>query len=215
MVGNVDYHLGANPLNLSYLSGLGYRRPLDIVSSWARNDRRMLPPSGIPLGDVVVGYGWIHGYGHERGQWSFPRDNDRRDPYPIYDRYTDSWNTQAEAITAVQARCLAGASFLMARTPFKGQSYTPDWAHITGVPDRVTRGSKVTASLDVKGLDIDEAVVVWDVTGAGLGIGPSHTFTALREGMQDVEVEAQWPDGRRAFATQRFLVDHPPADGQK
>ncbi|NOZ01373.1 MAG: glycoside hydrolase family 9 [Deltaproteobacteria bacterium] len=206
MVGNIDYHLGANPLNLSYLTGVGFRRPLDIVSQWARNDKRELPPSGIPLGDVVTGYGWITGYDHERGRWSFPPDEDRKDPYPIYDRFTDSWNTQAEVVTAVQARCLAGAAFLMGRTTFKDQPWKPPWGRITGVPGRVGQGDRITARLEVNGLDVNDAQVVWDKGDADIGTGPVYNFKASGSGVKDLEVEAMWPDGRRVFAAQRFMV---------
>jgi len=215
MVGNMDYHLGANPLNMSYLTGLGRRRPLDIVSQWAQNDWRTMPPSGIPLGDVVAGYGWVTGYEHARGRMSFPADNDRRDPYPIYDRYADSWNTQAEPVIPVQGKCLAGAAFLMARTDLKDQPYTTLKGSIRGLPQQVDAGSEVHAILDAKGLDPDEARVVWDLSDGRMGTGTRYTFEVAVPGVYRLEVEAVWPDGRRVFARRRIEAVEPEEETEK
>ncbi|MFN7139284.1 MAG: glycoside hydrolase family 9 protein, partial [Limisphaerales bacterium] len=52
MVANVNFEVGNNPLNMSYLTGVGRKRQRDIVHQYAQNDRRILPPSGIPLGAI-------------------------------------------------------------------------------------------------------------------------------------------------------------------
>lgn len=211
MVGNRDYQFGANPVNLSYVTGIGWKRPIDLVSGWAPNDERVLPPSGIPVGDVISGYGWIQGYGHERGKLSFPPDNHKTDPYPLYDRWTDSWNTTAEFVIAVQARSLAGAAFLMARSPEKDRPWKTPWARIAGVSDRITVGTPVIARIDVPGMELDGAVVTWEASGMEPSVADVLSMKPESPGVRWIEAEVLWPDGRRAFARHRFLVVGKPA----
>ena len=52
ILGNLNYEAGCNPVNVTYLTGLGWKRQRDIVDQYAENDRRALPPTGIPLGNV-------------------------------------------------------------------------------------------------------------------------------------------------------------------
>ena len=49
---NFNYEMGCNPLNLSFVTGLGCKRQREIVHLYAQNDRRVLPPTGIPLGNI-------------------------------------------------------------------------------------------------------------------------------------------------------------------
>jgi hypothetical protein len=53
---NLNYEGGCNPLNVTYITGLGSRRQREIVHQYAQNDRRVLPPSGILLGNVQAGF---------------------------------------------------------------------------------------------------------------------------------------------------------------
>ena len=54
---------GSNPVNVTYLTGLGARRQHEIVSQWAINDRQALPPIGIPLGNVQSNFDFLTNYG--------------------------------------------------------------------------------------------------------------------------------------------------------
>ncbi len=201
LVADLDYPLGANPANLSYVTGLGMERLRDVVSAYAKNDRRILPPSGLPVGDLIPGFGWLPGYDQERKELSFPPDDDPRDPYPFYDRFGDSWNTQAEATIVTLARSLAGTAALMARTPLVRQPWNSAQARIALDPPTPRPGRPLTARIAVEGLDLSQAFVVWDVPGHGVFTGRSLTLVPGRPGPLTIEAEAQWPDGRRAFAT--------------
>jgi hypothetical protein len=55
LVGAMNYEGGCNPVNVTYLTGLGSRRQREIVDQYAQNDRRVLPPSGIPIGNIQAG----------------------------------------------------------------------------------------------------------------------------------------------------------------
>lgn len=206
LVSNLDYPLGANPVNISYVTGLGMQRLRDVVSAFAKNDRRLLPPSGLPVGDLIPGFGWLPGYDQERSQVSFPPDDDPRDPYPFYDRFGDSWNTQAEATVVTLARSLVGTAALMARTPLVRQRWKSAPARIALDPPTPRPGRPLTARIEVEGLDPSQAFVVWDIPGHGVFTGPSLTLVPGRPGTLVLEAEVQWPDGRRCFAVREVAV---------
>src|SRR4029079_19173037 len=47
LISNLNYEGGCNPVNVSYVTGLGWKRQREIVHQYAQNDRRILPPGGI------------------------------------------------------------------------------------------------------------------------------------------------------------------------
>ena len=55
----MNYEGGCNPVNVCYVTGLGWKRTRDIVSQWALNDTRVLPPSGIPVGNIQGSFGYL------------------------------------------------------------------------------------------------------------------------------------------------------------
>src|ERR1041384_1950225 len=121
ILGNLNYEGGCNPVNVCYLTGLGWKRQHEIVHHYAMNDRRVLPPSGLPIGNVQAGFGWLDHYKQELGALSFPPDGAPESPYPFYDRWGDSFNLNTEFVIVNQARGLAALAFLMARTGLKDQ----------------------------------------------------------------------------------------------
>jgi len=82
ILGNLNYEAGCNPVNVTYLTGLGWKRQRDIVDQYAENDRRVLPPTGIPLGNIQSDFSWMDLYGKELGALSFPADSDEERPLP-------------------------------------------------------------------------------------------------------------------------------------
>src|SRR5207248_3377491 len=107
IVSNINYEGGCNPVNVTYLTGLGWKRQRDIVHQYAQNDRRILPPSGIPLGNIQAGFQYLNNYGSELGALTFPSDGATNAPYPFYDRWADTFNTSTEFVAVNQARALA------------------------------------------------------------------------------------------------------------
>ncbi|HZQ45674.1 MAG TPA: glycoside hydrolase family 9 protein, partial [Verrucomicrobiae bacterium] len=55
ILGNLNYEAGCNPVNVSFVAGLGWKRPRELVDQYAENQRRILPPSGIPIGNIQAG----------------------------------------------------------------------------------------------------------------------------------------------------------------
>ena len=145
-------------------------------------------------------------YKQELGQLTFPADGDPDRPFPFYDRWGDSFNVTTECVAAIQARGLACLAYLMAKTPLKNQRWQAARASIVGVPQQAVEGSRFRARLGVDGLDLRTARIVWEAAGEEPAFGRSRELTAKRAGPCWVEAEAQWPDGRRAFAVREFDV---------
>jgi hypothetical protein len=63
MIANMNYEGGCNPVNVAYVTGMGWKRQRDIVSQWHSVTPQTLPPSGIPEGNVTGSFTWLFPYG--------------------------------------------------------------------------------------------------------------------------------------------------------
>ena len=209
LIANMNYEGGCNPVNVSFVTGLGWKRQRDIVSQYAPHDRRVLPPSGIPVGNVQGSFGYLGTYEGELQRMCFPNDGAATAPYPFYDRWGDSWNVTAEFVILNSARSLASLGFLAARTAVRTQPWKAGSGSIR-IPDSdVPIDSPVTVSLEVPGMDLTSARIVWEARDQEPGFGPTFTFSPRNNGLQWVEAEACWPDGRRVFASAQFRANAP------
>lgn len=209
MLANMNYEGGCNPVNMSYVEGLGWKRERDIVSQWALNDTRVLPPSGIPVGNVQSDFGYLWDYGPELEEMCFPSDGAAAAPYPFYDRWGDSWNVTTEMVILNQARGLGTLAFLAAQTPYQTQAWQAVSAQINVPTSVVPVGSNVTVSLQAPGLDLTSARITWEARDQQPEFGPTFTFAPVNNGTQWVEAEAQYTDGRRVFAAANFTANSP------
>jgi len=204
---NYNYELGCNPLNQSFVTGLGWKRQREIVDQYAQNDYRTLPPSGIPLGNIQAGFDWLQNYGNELSNMSFPSDSSNTNTYPYYDRWSDTFNTTTEFCTYQQAKSLAAAAMLMAASSAKTQAWSAQSGFVAGVPTNATPVAQpVTVSPNIAGLDLSKARIVWEARDQEPFIGPTFTFSPKCAGLQWLEMEAQLPDGRRVFALTNFFA---------
>ena len=199
LLSNLDYEQGCNPVNVTYLTGLGWRRQREIVDQYAQNDRRVLPPTGIPLGNIQAGFGWNYLYKEELGHLSYPSDGDRTAPYPFYDRWGDAFNLSQEFVIVNQARALGYLAWLMAQGPLKTQAWKPLTAAI--VEDSSAPAGGKVLRLSSPGLDLASAKIVWEAEGQEPVFGERFHWNKPAAW---VEAEAQLPDGRRAFAVRDF-----------
>jgi hypothetical protein len=195
---NMDFEGGCNPVNVCYITGLGWKREREIVHQYAQNDRRILPPSGIPIGNLQSGFGWVDYYKEELNALTFPSDGAQQNPYPLYDRWGDSFNLQTEFVVVNQARALATAAYLMAKTSLATQAWQCVAAKIVvsapapGSPSR-------TAVLEAPACDLRTARVVWEAQGQEPAFGQKLVLNPKDSRPEWIEAEAQWPDGRRIF----------------
>lgn len=206
MLGNLNYEAGCNPVNVTYLTGIGWKRQRDIVDQYAENSRRVLPPSGIPLGNIQSGFGWLQLYGKELGALSYPADSDENAPYPIYDRWGDSFNLTQEFVIPNQARALAYLAWMMGRSPLRAQAWRAADATITGLPAQSRKGQELNVGISAQGLGLSRARIVWEARDQEPAFGKTFSFTPVNGGAQWLEAEAQLPDGRRVFAVTNFVA---------
>ncbi len=203
VLANLNYEGGGNPVNVCYLTGLGWKRQREIVHQYAQNDRRILPPSGIPIGNLQSGFGWLEFYKQELGALSFPWDGVKENPYPLYERWGDSFNLQAEFVAVNQARALAATAWLMAQTPLKNQP----WRSAPATIEITTSGPSQIATLKAS-LDLSQARIVWEAQDRDPLFGARLVLT---NAVSWIEAEAQWPDGRRVFGVANLPVAAPVA----
>ena len=193
----MNYEGGENPVNVAFLTGLGVRREREVVSQYAQNDRRLLPPSGIPVGIIQAGYSYSSTNGTELRDLAYPSDGAATGAYPVYDRWSDAFNVTTEFITVNQARGFLSSIVLAAGTPAFARRWRDVPAEIVGAPGAPLR-------LEVKGMDLADARIVWEARGQEPAFGQTFTLAAAANGERWVEAEAEWPDGRRAFAARTF-----------
>jgi hypothetical protein len=206
MIGNMNYEAGCNPINMTYVTGIGLKRQQDIVSQYSENSFRKLPPTGIPLGSVQSGFVYLQPYDSVCGELVFPSDaaSGSYAGYAPYDRWGDTFNTMTELVSWQQGRSLAAMAYLMGQTSTATQTWQYANATIAGLPATVTNGVPVTVSLSVPGLTLTNAIYTWEATGQDPTTGATFTFTPNTAGANWIEAEAVLPDGRRVFATNAF-----------
>ena len=209
LVRNMNYEGGCNPVNGTYVTGLGWKRQREIVDQYSQSDRRLLPKTGIPLGNVQNGFVWVNTYGTELAALCYPSDSATVAPVPFYDRWGDAFNTTTEFVVLDQARGLGVVAYLAALTSTKTQPWVPVAGQISAPATVVPVGQPVTISLQSPNLDVTGARIVWEGRDQEPAFGSTFTFTPKNNGIQWVEAEAQLPDGRRVVATANFTANSP------
>ncbi|PYI80682.1 MAG: glycoside hydrolase family 9, partial [Verrucomicrobia bacterium] len=154
---NLNYEGGANPANVSYVTGLGWKRQREIVHQYAQNDQCVLPPSGIPLGNVQAGFSYLNNYGSELNSLCFPPNDATSAPYAYYDRWGDIYNVTTEFVALFQARSLASLAYLATLTSVKTQAWTSATAQIV-LPAQSDLNQPLTATVQAPEVDLSRAV---------------------------------------------------------
>src|SRR5204863_3977435 len=113
-----------------------------------------------------------------------------------------------EFVIVNQARALAYQAWLMAGTSLRTQQWKSAVGRIRALPTKALAKQIVSVGLEVDGMDVDSARVVWEAAGQEPAFGNQLTFVTGKEGPQWIEAEAQWPDGRRVFAVKNFADKH-------
>jgi hypothetical protein len=217
LIRNLNYEGGGNAVNVSYVTGLGWKRQRNIVDQYSLNARRTMPKDGIPVANIQPGFYSTWVYGWELGGLTYPSDG-ANTPYPFYDRWCDDWNVSTEGSTTDTARGFAAAAWLAARTSLAGQSWSSTNAIIHTPATAGLPGQPMSVTLSVADTNLATARILWEASGQEPAFGgQSHTFSpGPQAGVYWVEAEVQWPDGRRAFATNSVTVstNAPPVLGR-
>jgi hypothetical protein len=183
---NMNYEGGCNPVNVTYVTGLGQKRQRESVGQYAQNDRRVLPPSGLPLGNIQTGFSsTLYYYGPQLSQLCFPQDTATTAAYPFYDRWGDSYNVSTEFVVLNQARSLASLAYLATLTASSTQAWTSVAAQIPVPTTTVPLNAPLTLTLQVpSGLDLSQARVVWEARDQQPAYGTNFTFSPVNAGTQ-------------------------------
>ena len=205
---NLNYEGGCNPINTTYITGLGWKRQREVVDQYSENDRHALPKSGVPISNLEEGFVWTWTYGWDLSPLNFPSDGAQTAPYPMYDRWCDFFNVTTEASTTDTARSFAVTAWLAAQTSLATQHWRFTNATIVAPITPKLPGQPLTITLQVADTNLTGAKIVWEGLGQDPAFGGlNYTFTpTMQEGPAWVEAEVQWPDGRRAFATNSVVV---------
>ena len=214
VVANFNYEGGSNPLNMTFVTGIGMKRQREVVSQYAWNDRRVLPPAGLPQGNIRPGYGYLETYlspgtkYSELNGLSYPSDAGETAPapYAFYDRWTDMVDTMSEFVVMDQARSLASLSFWMAQGTAATQPWKPVLGQISGLDAAIQAESPSRLTLTAPGLDLSQAQVVWEVRYLEPAMGNPAEITPKFSGEHWIEAEALLPDGRRIVAVSNFVA---------
>lgn len=200
---NLNFEAGCNPVNVSYLTGAGWKRPRNIVDQYSLNDTRILPKDGIPISNITPGFQPVWVYQWELLGLMYPADNIDNAPYPYYDRWCDDWNVSTEGSTTDTARSFAATAWLAAQTSLATQPWRSTNATIIAPTSARLVGQPLTVSLNVADPNLNSARIIWEAKGQEPSFGSQNfTFTpGSQSGAYWVEAEVEWPDGRRAFAT--------------
>jgi hypothetical protein len=207
MLMNLNYEGGCNPVNTTYVTGLGWKRQREVVDQYSENDRHTLPKDGIPISNMEGGFVWTFTYGWDLSPLCFPSDG-AQTPYPIYDRWSDFFNVTTEASTTDTARSFAVTTWLAAQTSLATQPWRSTNATIIAPTTAKLPGQPLTITLQVADTNLTGAKIIWEGLGQDPAFGGlSYTFAPpSQEGPCWVEAEVQWPDGRRAFATNSVVI---------
>ena len=204
------YEFGCNPSNRPFVTGTGNRWMREIVHQYAQNDDRVLPPTGIPFGNVFGGPHNIYRYKQPDGRnglnsFFYPELGAN---FPFYDRSgTDAFNVTAEFTIDKQGRHLAAYLYLLGQAGAPLAPWKASEAKIAGAPAKIRSGEKFTAALEAPGMPpLEEAQVVWEASGSESSFGPRFEGSVGDAHPGYLEVEAVWPDGRRVFARHDMLV---------
>ena len=211
VIANLNF-TAANPVNVSFLTGTGWRRQQEIVSQFAENDHARLPPTGIPVGSLQEGPFYLGNYTDADGRNLLQRSlypTDGPNGFGPYERWSDAFNVEQEFTIAEQARGAATMAFLFGRSPAAADAWQPVNATIEGLPDVHLAGTALTASLSAGSLDLSDARIVWETRELQPTFGATLTFNPTEPGMHRVEAEAVLPDGRRIVARRDFTVRQP------
>jgi len=96
----LHFTLGANPSNMTYITGLGVKRLHSIVDQKSLYDGIKEPIAGIPISPVVTDFTYNGNYKHDISLYTYPPNNlkidEEGDVYPLLETAYDGWNISGE-----------------------------------------------------------------------------------------------------------------------
>lgn len=209
---NLGYEWGANPGNRSYITGWGPNFPLQPVSQQAENDTHYLPPTGQMVGCLQSGMSWLSLYGTNLSRFTYPADsltNSLR--FPLYDRFTDMFNTSTEFTVVEQSAGVAVTSGLLAAAQLPPNSGRGMAGTLVGASSMWNQGEPNLLTLSAPGIDFAGATVMWEWAGGWTNTGSSLTLVRPAAAGFTIQAEATLPDGQRVYGRLEIpSINQPP-----
>jgi hypothetical protein len=146
------------------VSGIGWKRPRNIVDQYSLNDRCVLPKDGVLIANIIAAFQPTYTYGYELNALTYPADSADTAPYPYYDRWCDDWNVSTEGSTTDMGRSFAAAAWLAARTLLAGQSWSFTNAVIVTPRAATLPGQPVTLTLNVADPNLSSTRIIWEAS---------------------------------------------------
>jgi len=216
MIENFNYEAGRNPVNTCFITGLGSQRQREIVDQFAQNNPlAVLPPSGIPLGNICDDFYEPGGWPYEPlSVYYFPPLGTGTNTFGLYDRWAQTYNLHTEFVHPQTARSFVAAAVLANLTSLSTQAWQSANATIQFVTGAPTLNAPGLAKVVCTNVDLSQAQITWDPGRSawnGLGqdptFGSNYVFLPAAAGQfRTLQAEATLPDGRRIFATNSFSV---------
>lgn len=97
---NMNYELGVNAQSYVQITGIGYKRVMDLVDQQHRYRGILEPRIGIPLGAGTSGIYQVYGLG-DLNAHTYPED------YPLLARFYEGWNVHSEVTIDLWGRIAA------------------------------------------------------------------------------------------------------------
>lgn len=119
---NVDTQLGANPLSMSFITGLGSRSPKDPLHLPSMYDAVVKPVPGLPIFGPAAHLPNNQPYyvACQHDSNSYPQSRETLDPYPILRRYIDANQlVPMSEFTIVELAACAATLNILAQKPEK------------------------------------------------------------------------------------------------
>lgn len=165
---NWDFLLGENPLGLSYFTGIGSKRPREVVHTQSWFDRIEPPVPGLPIG-LASSNSYIEAYGSKPNTEVFPN-------HPPFRLTIDGWNINAEFTTPEIALGLVAASYLATTNDNVNQ---PPSINSLNIPtDYVAAPQEIILSANVSDPDGSVVRYHWDFDDGSFSTdaAPKHMF---------------------------------------
>ncbi len=208
LVSNLAYEAGCNPLNQSYVNGIGGRRYHNVVSQYTWNDKRQVAVTGVPIGNIQTGFVAVNNYPFKA--LTLPGDGNDNASCPMYDRGGDTPDVLTEPTGMDQAKALAVSALLMGQSSYLSQPWVPATNGISLVTES---SGNILCTLQSAVTNLNGVEPVWESFGNPLGDTTSYEHQVLATGDQWIEAEYLLPDGRRLCAANTFPASAPAVSG--
>ncbi|QOR61288.1 glycoside hydrolase family 9 protein [Sulfurovum sp. ST-21] len=199
----IHFTLGGNPSNMSYITGMGYKRLRSIVDQESYYDGIEAPVTGLPVSPMVTGYTWSNTYTRDISQYSWPLDNPDRNSesevYGLLETAYDGWNINGEFTIEKMAGMLTSMAIL---TPHNNKQYT--YPEFTLTVESLANGL-FQPKLNFKDGEPQNYSILWSENDQHVSADPNYLLQQdFSKPVWKLSAEVVTHEGRRWYAETRI-----------